>query len=87
MTKNEFVKNLKIAGVTDAEGTYEIFMKLIAETLLAGDEVSLNGIGKLKIKDKPARDGRNPKTGATIPIPAQKVVKFSVAKSLKEAVK
>jgi DNA-binding protein HU-beta len=44
------------------------------------------GIGKLVLVDRKARTGRNPATGATIQIPAKKVVKFRVAKVCKEAV-
>lgn len=87
MTKKEFVALMKMRNIEDAETTYDTIMGIIEETLLKGEEVSLNGVGKLKIKDKPAHVGRNPKTGESVPVPAKKVIKFSVAKSLKEAVK
>lgn len=55
------------------------------EQLQAGGEVTLPGIGKLKVQDKPAKVGRNPKTGAEVQIPAKRVPKFSAAKALKDA--
>lgn len=44
------------------------------------------GIGKLLLKDKAARVGRNPRTGAPVNIPAKKAVKFRVAKQCKDAI-
>lgn len=46
----------------------------------------LPGFGKLVLVDRKARTGRNPITGATIEIPAKKVVKFRLSKSCKESV-
>jgi DNA-binding protein HU-beta len=46
----------------------------------------LPGIGKLVLVNRKARIGRNPATGATIQIPAKKVVKFRVAKAAKDAI-
>ena len=44
------------------------------------------GLGKLVLVNRKAREGRNPATGATIKIPAKKVVKFRVAKAAKDAI-
>jgi len=87
MTKKEFVALMKTRNIEDAETIYDTIMGIIEETLIKGEEVSLNGIGKLKIKDKPAHIGHNPKTGESVPVPAKRVIKFSVAKALKEALK
>jgi DNA-binding protein HU-beta len=46
----------------------------------------LPGLGKLVLVDRKARQGRNPKTGETIMIPAKKVVKFRIAKQAKDAI-
>lgn len=51
-----------------------------------GAELTLPGIGKLKAVAKPARTGRNPKTGEEMEIPAKTAVKFTAAKALKDAV-
>ncbi|MDE3098975.1 MAG: HU family DNA-binding protein [Verrucomicrobiota bacterium] len=52
----------------------------------AKNTFTLPGIGKLVLKDRAARMGRNPKTGETIQIPAKRVVKFRVAKAAKDAI-
>lgn len=46
----------------------------------------MDGLGVFQLKDRKARVGRNPRTGEAVNIPAKKVVKFRVIKSLKEAV-
>ena len=52
----------------------------------AKDTFTLPGIGKLVLKDRAARMGRNPKTGEAIQIKAKRVVKFRVAKAAKDAI-
>lgn len=52
----------------------------------AKNTFTLPGIGKLVLVNRKARTGRNPATGATINIPAKKVVKFRVAKAAKDAI-
>jgi DNA-binding protein HU-beta len=52
----------------------------------AKDTFTLPGIGKLVLRNRAARMGRNPKTGETISIPAKRVVKFRVAKAAKDAI-
>lgn len=56
----------------------------IAEAAVKGEEISLNGFGKFKIKASPAREGRNPSTGATIQIAASKKLTFAAAKAIKD---
>ncbi len=87
MTKKRIVEELKNENVANADAVYDAVMESIKNVLMADGEVSLNGIGKLKIRDRPARKGHNPKTNTKIDIPATRVVKFGVAKALKEAVK
>ena len=52
----------------------------------AKNSFTLPGLGKLVLVNRKARIGRNPATGATINIPAKKVVKFRVAKAAKDAI-
>ena len=52
----------------------------------AKNTFTLPGIGKLKLRNRAARIGRNPATGEQIQIPAKRVVKFSVAKACKDAI-
>lgn len=59
--------------------------KQIATAAIAGDETSIPGFGKFKIKDTPERDGRNPSTGAAIKIAASKRLTFTPAKAIKDA--
>jgi DNA-binding protein HU-beta len=59
---------------------------LVTSVLKAGDRVRLNGLGILEVKDRPARMGRNPATGAAVQIAASKKIAFRAAKELKEAV-
>lgn len=59
--------------------------KQIATAAIAGDETSIPGFGKFKIKDTPERDGRNPSTGAAIKIAASKKLTFTPAKAIKDA--
>jgi len=58
----------------------------IKKALKKGDNVSLVGFGTFKVGKRAARNGRNPRTGATIKIKAAKVPKFSAGKGLKDAV-
>jgi len=58
----------------------------ITESLTKGNPVALVGFGTFSVKDRAARQGRNPQTGATIQIPAARVPGFKAGKGLKEAV-
>jgi DNA-binding protein HU-beta len=61
----------------------EIFVA-IADAAAKCEEISLNGFGKFKVKDVPAREGRNPSTGATIQIAAARKLGFAPAKGVKD---
>ena len=58
----------------------------IADTASRGEEVSIPGFGKFKVKETPARQGRNPSTGEPIQIAASKKVAFTPSKTLKDKV-
>lgn len=58
----------------------------ISKALAEGDIVALMGFGTFSVKDRAARLGRNPKTGAEIQIKAAKVPNFKAGKALKDAV-
>ena len=80
-----------LAGATgatkaDASKAVDLVFAAIADAAAKGEEVSLNGFGKFKVKDVLAREGRNPATGETIKIAAAKTVKFSAGKAFKDAV-
>ncbi|MBF0143938.1 MAG: HU family DNA-binding protein [Magnetococcales bacterium] len=58
----------------------------ITAALKAGDEVRLVGFGTFSVSDRPAKEGRNPRTGEKIQIAASKQPKFSAGKGLKDSV-
>ena len=69
---------------TDAKAILDQLFAAIAEAAADGEEISLPGFGKFKVKANAAREGRNPATGATIKIPASKKLAFAPAKALKD---
>jgi DNA-binding protein HU-beta len=89
MTQSQLVKEL--AGAAGANGTVvKAFVEnyaaiAVRETKKTGVSV-LPGIGRLVRVERKARMGRNPATGEAIKIPAKKVVKFRVAKAVKDAI-
>ncbi|HEX7326468.1 MAG TPA: HU family DNA-binding protein [Rhodanobacteraceae bacterium] len=60
--------------------------EVITSELKAGREVSVVGFGRFHTAKRAARQGRNPRTGASIKIPARRVPRFSAGKPLKDAV-
>ena len=64
----------------------DAFTESVTNTLQNGDSVTLVGFGTFAVKERAARDGRNPQTGATIKISAAKLPGFKPGKSLKDAV-
>lgn len=76
-------------GITraDAEKAVETMLGCIVDSLAAGQEVSIAGLGIFSAKMRNARTARNPRTGESIEVPAMRVPKFRAAKALKEAVK
>jgi len=76
------------AGLSKADAGKALDATLAAVTgaLKGGDSVSLVGFGTFQVKDRAARSGRNPQTGATIEIAAAKVPGFKAGKALKDAV-
>ena len=64
----------------------EQLSEIVSDALENNDEITLPGIGKLKVTARPARSGRNPQTGKTIEIAAKNVVKFVPATALTDAI-
>lgn len=89
MTQTQLVKEIATAtGISNkqAKAVLDKYVEIaIAQTKKVGVCV-LPGIGRLKKVERKARTGRNPATGATIKIPAKKVVKLTLAKALKDAI-
>ena len=72
------------AGLTkaDAAKAVKATTAAIAEAVKAGDKVALVGFGTFAPAERPARTGKNPRTGEAIEIPAKKVVKFKAGADL-----
>lgn len=71
----------------DAEKAIAAVLGSIEDALKAGDKVQLIGFGTFEVKERAARTGHNPKTGATIEIAAAKVPAFKAGAALKNAIK
>ncbi len=82
-----------IAAIAELSGAKQTTVKdvltalstLTRDALARGEELTLPGIGKITVKDRPARTGRNPATGEAIAIPAKRAVRLVPAKVLKDA--
>ena len=89
MNKNDLVAEVaKNTGwsKTDAAKSVDAFLNAVEGALKKGDEVRLVGFGTFSIATRAATEGRNPRTGAKINIPASKQPKFKAGKGLKDAV-
>ncbi len=89
MTKAEIVDSVASESELSKRQATEIVDLILDEIMSAlkkGDEVALTPFGRFKVRHRKAREGRNPKTGAKLKIPARKVPAFVAGKALKEAV-
>ena len=89
LTKSQTMASLaEAAGVSkkDAQNFLDKLVALAYTQVKSNGEFTVPGLGKLVKKDRAARTGRNPATGAEIQIPAKTVVKFRVAKACKDAI-
>ncbi len=89
MNKNDLIA--RVAELSDLPKTettraVDAVFDAITETLKEGDEVRLVNFGTFKVTHRAASEGRNPRTGEKIKIPASKQPKFSAGKGLKDAV-
>jgi DNA-binding protein HU-beta len=90
MTKDEIAEKVaEKVGISkkDASEALSTIIEEITKTLSKGGEVTLTGFGSFKVGKRAAREGRNPKTGEKINIPAMKTPKFKAGKALKDAVR
>lgn len=92
MAEKRKTKSQIIAGVAEAAGISKKQGKAVLEALVAmaykesANGFKIPGLGKLVVRDRKARMGRNPKTGEAIQIAAKRVLKFRVAKDAKLAI-
>ena len=88
MNKTELIKAIAAgAGLSkaDAKKALDATVAAVKDTLVKGDKIQLVGFGTFSVAERPAREGRNPSTGATITIPAKKVAKFKAGAELADA--
>ena len=88
MVKADLVAKVAELGITkkQAAEVVDCVLDSIKGALADGDKVSLIGFGTFSVRERAAREGRNPRTGKTIKIKARKVPVFKAGKGLKDAV-
>lgn len=89
MTKLEVATALRErTGISQKQAidAVEIFLDSVKDALKAGEKVSLVGFGTFYLKNKGERNGRNPRTGERIRIPAKSIVTFKPGKEFRDAV-
>ncbi len=89
MNKTELIEKIaQEAGVPEGEAQrhFGAFERVVTEALKGGDEVRITGFGKFSVKERKAREGRNPQTGEKMQISAQTVPAFSAGNILKESI-
>lgn len=67
----------------EAEILLNAFLQTIVDSLKKGDGVELRGFGSFRLRDRKARQGRNPRSGETIQVPPKRVVYFKLGKELR----
>ena len=89
MNKTDLVEAVAAAADISkaaAGRSVDTILEVIAESLRDGDAVTLSGFGTFSVRRRPARHGRNPRTGASIEIKEAMMPVFKPGKALKEAV-
>jgi len=85
MTKAELVSKIASnSGITASQAAKAVdgFVSAVSRALASGDKITLVGFGTFSVGSRSQRQGRNPRTGQDIKIPASKVVKFKTGKTL-----
>ena len=70
----------------DADAAVSAVLGAITDALKAGDKIQLVGFGTFEVRNRAAKQGRNPRTGETMTVPASKVPAFKAGKAHKDAV-
>ena len=70
----------------DAEKALNAFVESVQDTVKSGDKISLVGFGTFELRERAAREGRNPQTGEVMKIAASKAPKFKAGKALKDMI-
>ena len=90
MTKSELIERIAQNQAQLAHRDVELAVKMIlehmAERLASGERIEIRGFGSFSLHYRPGRVGRNPKTGASVSLPAKHVPHFKPGKELRERV-
>ena len=89
MTKADLIKDVARAvemSGKDAEVIVDTIFDNIVKSLRGGDKIEIRGFGSFRTRQRDARVGRNPKTGARVDVPAKKIPFFKPSKELKDLV-
>ncbi len=87
MTKRELIEKLsqKVEGLSlrDAELVVDTIFQAMTEALARGERIEIRGFGSFEVRQRRARQGRNPKTGEQVFVPEKRVPFFKVGKELR----
>lgn len=89
MTKSDLAEKLaeKInVNKQQAEGIINMFTNSIIDALAKGDKVEIRGFGSFRVRERAAKEGRNPKTGEKVYVPPKKVPFFKTGKDFRATV-
>ena len=90
MTKSELIEKLaEVIGTLnrkESEMLVNIVFDSMSEALRTGDKVEIRGFGSFTVRERDAREARNPKSGEVVEIPSKKVPFFKTGKELRERV-
>lgn len=90
MTKSELIAQLSVRFpqlvLKDAEIAVKTILDAMSQTLCDGHRIEIRGFGSFSLNYRPPRQGRNPKTGDTVPVPAKYVPHFKAGKELRDRV-
>lgn len=90
MNKTELIAAMaENSGLTkkDCEAALAAFTGAVESAMKSGDKIPLVGFGTFEVKERPARVGRNPRTGEPMTYPACKLPVFKPGKALKDAIR
>lgn len=90
MTRSELIIRLAARfphlGLRDTELAVKTMLETMAQSIVEGQRIEIRGFGSFALNHRPARTGRNPKTGARVEVPAKYVPHFKAGKELRERV-
>lgn len=91
MTKSELIELIAAKQshlpAKDVELAVKQILEIMSDALAQGQRIEIRGFGSFSLHFRPPRQGRNPKTGESLTIPAMKLAAFRAGKGLKERVR